>query len=269
MHRALEFHRIGDVAEQDFRLRIAGLKQGHGIASVVVVHAVDEVVAAEIIVPEQRRILVEGHPGVGARHTGIHAVTGPDVEVFAGLGLDRIHVASAEKGPGAGAQIAAACVDVFLDACAALGRERATVLGGQTAVGIEHPEARRAVGVEEDAVFVFRRAVEHGVLPQRIDIRQLLGSGRNEAFDRQAQIAGHRQVGFRCEPDAAVHEDVFVVAFAPGLCPERQDGCRQKNGQKEGCAETFHGRILVYPAKIKISPETSDERLSDFQLFRL
>ena len=54
VHRAGQLHRIGIVSEQHLRLRIAGFEQRHRIASIIVEDAVHEVVAAKIVISEQR-----------------------------------------------------------------------------------------------------------------------------------------------------------------------------------------------------------------------
>ena len=137
------------------------------------IDAVDIHVAAELIVFEQRAVLLHLHSGVLlVEVVGADGVSGINAEIFvlhlafvvmgdgallalgAGFSLEGLVSGRGDEGTRAAAHERTAVGHEGTDVLAALLGQGVAVLGGAAAVHIDHLEAGSAVGIEQHAVLV-------------------------------------------------------------------------------------------------------------------
>ena len=217
--------RVAVVAQQDLGPgRDVGIHEG--IVTAVVADVLDLHVAAEIIILQQRTAGLHKHARGRILESRADRPARPDGQVVFAHHVARVagHAFGADECTGAGTEVAAAVLYEITDVLPTLFGQRTAVRLGAATVEIDHPETRVAVRVEEDAVLVDGAADQQDGLQHGVERHQLRAFRRTVLFQRHAEEVRCRKVRVGVQADAAVHEDVFVVAFGPGLAG--LGGCR-------------------------------------------
>ena len=107
-------------------------------------------------------------------------MAGPEADVGLRIADLAFRIAGTEAGDesaGAGTHITAACLDEIPVGLPSGLFQRLPVPRGLAAVHIDHPETRRTVRIEENAVLVHRRAGDELPLPERVRRCEGVGCG--------------------------------------------------------------------------------------------
>ena len=212
------FRAVGSKDFRPFRGRLQ-----IGVATAVVPYAVDVYAPVKVEVPGQRPVGNNIDGGIGFIQTGPHGISGPKPHIRVGMAhravVSGLHRAdTCDEGPGAGSEVTPARLHEIPQSLPSGRLQAAPVPHGLSAVQVHHPETGLPVRIQQDTVLIHGRTGHQFPLPQGIRTSELVLCGGtvrsgHECLHGEPEHLCHRKVGPGVEHDAAVHEDIFVIAF--------------------------------------------------------